>query len=102
MFAIAIAWFTEAIWKSWQTAFGKRIMNIERHFAGCKTVEIPFQMLSGFIDVNGGKFSWCRAVSMLGAPFVFTPYLPLILVFAYKDRSNLVAIFNSISSWVMQ
>jgi hypothetical protein len=74
-------WLTEAIWKSFQYCYTDRIKLIEAWFRGEKNSDIvPFQIFSAWGEVWQRWYRHPKSlVPILGQPFVFLPYLPLVL-----------------------
>ena len=75
-------WMLEAIWKSFQYCYTDRIKLIERWFREPHTEDLrPFQIFTAWGEVWDRHFSKPRALfDILKQPFVFIPYLPVILL----------------------
>jgi hypothetical protein len=89
-------WVLEGIWKNFQYCYIERIRLIENFFAGHE----PAENIKAFQSFKSWGIEWSRHYHELGAlisrmkqPFVFLPYLPVVLSAAcaalYILRSSL-------------
>src|SRR5262249_46957420 len=81
-FAAACLWLLEAIWKSFQYCFADRIKLIEGWFRGEHVGELaPFQIFTAWNSVWHKQYSKpASLLPILRQPFVYLPYLPIVLV----------------------
>jgi hypothetical protein len=80
--AASCLWLLEGIWKNFQYCYIQRIELIERFFRGEASGETikPFQMFDSWGKEWNRWFRHRRALAQrLRAPFVFLPYLPIII-----------------------
>jgi hypothetical protein len=74
-------WFLEAVWKSFQYCYTDRIKLIEGWFRDGRPEDIaPFQVFSAWGEVWSRWFGHPKSwLPILRQPFVFVPYLPLLV-----------------------
>jgi hypothetical protein len=75
-------WLLEAIWKSFQYCYTDRIKLIEAWFRGERQENVaPFQIFSAWGEVWRRWFKHPKSwLPILRQPFVYLPYLPLVLL----------------------
>jgi hypothetical protein len=86
IFALIIAagclWALEAMWKAFQYCYTDRIKLIEAWFRGQCSQEIsPFQIFTAWGEVWHRYYRHPKSfVSIVQQPFVWMPYLPIIVI----------------------
>ena len=75
-------WVLEAIWKSFQYCYTDRIKLIEAWFREQRSQEIsPFQIFTSWGEVWHRYYRYPNSlISIVQQPFVWMPYLPIIVV----------------------
>jgi hypothetical protein len=75
-------WLLEAIWKSFQYCFTDRIKRLEAWHRGEGDPDLPpFQIFSSWNEVWTRHYRFPKNLRpILRQPFVFLPYLPMIVV----------------------
>lgn len=77
----ASLWLLEAIWKSFQYCFADRILLIESWYRGeGEEAPAPFQIYSAWCAAWGRYKRLSQLWPILGARFVFLPYLVVIVL----------------------
>lgn len=81
----AVAWTMEGIWKSWHHAYGPRLTQLEKFFAGQLSEQpLPFQINTSWREryeaPRKGGVNWRLVWREMKMAYIWIAYLPFIVI----------------------
>ncbi|HQR21093.1 MAG TPA: hypothetical protein PLE54_00825 [Burkholderiaceae bacterium] len=76
--ASALFWFLEAMWKSFQLGYYKRVEEIESHFRGDRSAIAPNQICDAWM-VRWRRTTWREVLSMAFWPHIALPHAAVLI-----------------------